>query len=128
MDKDTDWSRTITYLNNLKPGTLFTRKDLFENVYKYDINNFKRLRRFENAVDHYRRYLCILKFIERVTIGRYKKIDQIPLMLSAALAQKICYGKDWKDWFIPSLKERIEVEANEKRTRTKTRKKVPKHI
>jgi len=121
----TYWRKTVTYINSLEVGQIFTRKDLFENVYDNEQNNFKRLRRFENAVDHYRKYLCILQFIERPGLGTYKKLYQIPIELTSSIAEKLAYGKDWKDWFIPTLEERIEAELNAEKSRTETRRKVP---
>jgi hypothetical protein len=120
----TYWRKTVTYINSLEIGEIFTRVELFENVYREELSNFKRLRRFENAVDHYRKYLCILQFIERYSLGKYKKLEQIPLMLTSSIAERLSYGKDWKDWFIPNLQERIEAELNAEKSRTKTRRKV----
>jgi len=124
----TYWRKTINYVNSLSIGEIFTRQELYENVYNNETGNFKRLRRFENAIDHYRRYLVILKFIDHFSMAKYRKIKDVPILLTASLAEKISYNKDWKDWFILDINERIEVELNEKETRIKTCREIPNNI
>jgi hypothetical protein len=118
--KETLWERTRTYINNLEPGTIFTRRNLFDGVYGHS-----RFCRKETTVDHYRLYFTMLKYVDHVGHGKYKKVEQIPIQFTSENIKIVCYDKSWQSWFIDDIEQRIEVITNEHRLRKKARKKVP---
>ena len=93
--KNTIWSSVKEFINALEPNEEFKRKEILN--YIYTVN----MAPYENIVDWYRHLLTILKFLDHVGRGLYKKKCDVPIKLTTTQLREYAYGNSWKSWFIP---------------------------
>jgi hypothetical protein len=94
------WHLLRSYINNLDRNALFNRHDLLSCVYTIEVVE-GGITACQTTVDQYRRYLTLAKVLDRVGMGEYKKIKNIPENLSVHKLKKHVYGSTWQTWFIP---------------------------
>ncbi len=100
------WELMKNYINNIKIGNKFTRKDML--TYIYPSINDDDIRHIENTPDQYRSLLTnveILKATDKP--GIYIKLQNIPDNLTTSKLKKIVGDKSWRKWFIP-IEERTK--------------------
>jgi len=96
------WDLFKSYINRLAIGQEFTRKDLLEAVYTKDSSI--SMRRQPSSVDQYRNSCKHIGFIKSVSVGKYKKLFDIPDNLTTSLLAKhvSLYSKrTWREWAMP---------------------------
>lgn len=92
------WTLLKSYVNNLKTGEEFNRRDLLACVYVPPL--VKTLRGAQTSVDQYRRWITINGFLSRSGWGIYKKLKNIPENASIHKLRKHAYDGSWRSWYI----------------------------
>lgn len=98
IDGKTIWGLFKSFLNNLKDGSEFTRREMLHAVYVEDAA--KALTRVQTSLDQYRRFITILGFLGHPKRATYTKLQDIPDFLTISTAKKVAYDRTWKSWFI----------------------------
>ncbi|MFW9871622.1 MAG: hypothetical protein ACFFG0_00860 [Candidatus Thorarchaeota archaeon] len=92
----TMWQAMKNYINELKSGETFKRKELLRSVFRTNMASY------ETSVDQYRVMLCHIKILEHIGHGHYKKLRNIPESLTTQQLKKYAYNKNnWESWFTP---------------------------
>jgi hypothetical protein len=102
------WRSFIEYFNSLKDGEEFSRQDMLRSI--YDINSARALSNNVNTIDVYRRTCAKTGFVESISLGKYRKIHNLPDNITTSIINKKAKefeSKTWKEWFIPN-EERVK--------------------
>jgi hypothetical protein len=103
---DKVWEKVIKYIDKKKINEIVTRKELTS----LSNNNYIK----NTTIDYYRIVLDRIGILSYESLGKYKKIRNIPEGLTTSEARKFsCMKPDWKRWFIP-LDEFLKSERNKK--------------
>lgn len=110
IDNRPMWHLFKEYVNSLKPGDFFSRKDLFRAIY-FPQEAADAMRGHESTIDHYRLYCTHLGYIDRVSTGWYVKRFDIPVNATTKLVEIFAYNAhQWREWFIPKCERRKALE------------------
>lgn len=105
------WVLIKEYINERKNGSIITRDGLIKYLYP---SCGKNMRSFTNTIDSYKVLLIHenIGVLEKTSIrGQYKKVRDIPDILSLTLLKKIYSDKSWKSWFSLGLTLEQKIEA-----------------
>ncbi len=89
------WENTKKFINSLQENEEFTRRQFLHTIY-----TDPRVTRYETTADHYRNQLTHAGFIGWVSIGIYRKIENIPKDLNTTNLRKFARDKSWRTWFM----------------------------
>ena len=108
IDNRPMWHLFKDFVNSLKQGYEFTRKDLFHAIYTEE--SADAMRGHESTIDHYRLYCTHLGYLEHVGRALYRKRFDIPINATSKLVEKCAYNAhNWQKWFIPKSERRKAV-------------------
>lgn len=94
------WYLFKEFINGMQGSKRFSRIEMIEAIYPQKVAS--TLRGLQTTPDQYRRYCCLVGFIEHVGIGEYRKIADIPKELTLKVLRKHAYNEEpWQEWFIP---------------------------
>lgn len=92
------WEKMKKFINEKEIGKIITRRELLRLTKLY----YKA-----NTIDTYRNHLSKANFLETISPGKYRKINDIPERLSVSLLTKVAYDKTYRSWFM-NAEERIK--------------------